>query len=50
LPIRTIIHETSPRKRIPRQILLCPFPEVARYKATGDPNSADNFVCVGREE
>jgi len=29
--------------------LLCPFPEVARFKGTGDPNSAANFVCVGRE-
>lgn len=29
--------------------LLCPFPEVARYKGTGDPNSAANFVCVGKE-
>ena len=29
--------------------LLCPFPEVARYKGTGDPNSAASFVCVGDE-
>ena len=26
---------------------LCPFPEVARYKSSGDPNDAANFVCVG---
>jgi len=26
--------------------LLCPFPQVARYKGSGDPNSAANFVCV----
>jgi feruloyl esterase len=24
---------------------LCPFPQVARYKGTGDPNDAINFVC-----
>jgi hypothetical protein len=29
--------------------LLCPFPEVARYQGTGDPNNAANFVCVGGE-
>ncbi|HEX6840618.1 MAG TPA: tannase/feruloyl esterase family alpha/beta hydrolase [Stellaceae bacterium] len=29
--------------------LLCPFPEVARYTGTGDPNSAANFACVGDE-
>jgi hypothetical protein len=31
--------------------LLCPFPETAQYKGSGDPNSAANFTCVaeGRE-
>lgn len=29
--------------------LLCPYPEVARYTGTGDPNSAANFVCVTEE-
>jgi feruloyl esterase len=29
--------------------LLCPFPEIARYKGSGDPNSAANFVCVAEE-
>jgi Tannase and feruloyl esterase len=28
---------------------LCPFPEVARYKGTGDPNNAVNFACVEDE-
>jgi len=27
---------------------LCPYPEEAQYKGTGDPNDAANFVCVGR--
>jgi hypothetical protein len=26
--------------------LLCSYPQVARYKGTGDPNSADSFQCV----
>ena len=25
---------------------LCPYPQAARYKGTGDPNSAENFQCV----
>jgi len=25
---------------------LCPFPQVARYRGTGDPNSDANFVCA----
>lgn len=25
---------------------LCPYPLVARYNGTGDPNSAESFVCV----
>src|SRR5690348_1912201 len=29
--------------------LLCPFPDVARYKGTGDPNSAASFACVADE-
>jgi hypothetical protein len=29
--------------------LLCPFPEIARYKGSGDPNSAANFVCTEQD-
>lgn len=25
---------------------LCPYPQTAKYKASGDPNNADNFVCA----
>jgi len=25
---------------------LCPYPQVAKYKGTGDPDQADNFVCA----
>jgi feruloyl esterase len=27
---------------------LCPFPEVSRYKGSGDPNDAANFTCKSR--
>ena len=30
--------------------LLCPFPEIARYKGTGDSNDAANFACIGSQE
>jgi len=25
---------------------LCPYPEIARYKGSGDPNNAENFACA----
>ncbi|HWC17008.1 MAG TPA: tannase/feruloyl esterase family alpha/beta hydrolase, partial [Terriglobales bacterium] len=25
---------------------VCPYPQAAKYKGTGDPNSAENFECV----
>jgi feruloyl esterase len=25
---------------------LCPYPQIARYKGTGDPYVADNFTCA----
>jgi feruloyl esterase len=25
---------------------LCPFPQVAQYKGSGDTNAAENFVCA----
>jgi feruloyl esterase len=25
---------------------LCPYPQAAKYKGTGDTNSAANFVCA----
>jgi hypothetical protein len=27
---------------------LCPYPSIARYKGSGDPNDAGSFVCVRR--
>ena len=28
-----------------RTRILCPYPQVAAYTGSGDPNSAGNFVC-----
>ena len=25
---------------------LCPYPTIARYKGSGDPDSADSYTCV----
>jgi hypothetical protein len=25
---------------------LCPYPQAAKYKGSGDPNSADSFTCA----
>jgi feruloyl esterase len=29
---------------------LCPYPQAAKYKGSGDPNSADNFACANAEK
>jgi feruloyl esterase len=29
---------------------LCPYPEIAKYKGTGDTNDSANFVCTAAEE
>jgi hypothetical protein len=34
----------DPTKKLTRP--LCPYPEVARYKGTGDPYDAKNFECA----
>jgi len=26
---------------------MCPYPQAAKYKGSGDPNQAENFVCAG---
>ena len=28
---------------------LCPYPQLAEYKGSGDPNSADNFLCTAKK-
>jgi len=29
---------------------LCPYPQSAKYKGTGDPNKADNFTCASSKK
>ena len=31
--------------KVDRTRPLCPYPQMAQYKGTGDPNDAANFVC-----
>jgi feruloyl esterase len=31
--------------KVDRTRPLCPYPKMAHYKGTGDPNDAANFVC-----
>jgi feruloyl esterase len=47
-PVRVIAtkyEDDDPRKRAVRTHPLCPFPQTARYKGTGNPNDADSFEC-----
>jgi len=36
----------DPAKGVKMTRPLCPYPQSARYKGSGDPNSAANFVCA----
>ena len=38
--------DDDPAKGIAMQRPLCPFPEKAWYKGSGDPNDAGNFACA----
>ncbi len=38
----TMVNE--PAKPLTRP--LCPYPQTARYRGTGDPSNADNFTCA----
>lgn len=29
---------------------LCPYPQAAKFKGTGDPNQAENFVCASPQK
>jgi len=44
--IATKYVDNSPAKGIALQRPLCVYPEVARYKGSGDPNDAANFACA----
>jgi len=47
--IATKYVENDPAKGIVLQRPLCAYPEVARYKGSGDPNDAVNFACTKRQ-
>jgi feruloyl esterase len=40
IPASHIANGAADRTRI-----LCPYPQAAAYKGSGDPNDAKNFVC-----
>ncbi len=44
--IATKYVDNSPAKGIALQRPLCAYPEVARYKGSGDPNDAASFTCT----
>lgn len=41
----TIVAVNSPRQR-PASQLVCPYPQYARYKGSGNPQDAANFACA----
>ncbi len=42
-----IIAKSSPQQK-PASRPLCPYPQYARYKGSGDPNDAASFVCMDK--
>ena len=44
--IATKYAEGAPAKGVKMTRPLCPYPQVAKYKGSGDSNDAGNFVCV----
>ena len=40
------VSDFNPAQGVKMTRPLCPFPQVAKYKGTGDTNDAANFVCV----
>jgi feruloyl esterase len=42
--------EDNPSKGVKFTRPLCPYPQTAKYKGTGDTNEAANFVCVAGEK
>ncbi|HEY6292677.1 MAG TPA: tannase/feruloyl esterase family alpha/beta hydrolase [Terriglobia bacterium] len=44
--VATKFVDGSPAKGVQMTRPLCPYPQVAKYRGTGDPNQAANFVCA----
>lgn len=48
-PVIASKHEgTGPMEKVTMTRPLCAYPQAAKYKGSGDPNDAANFVCVGK--
>jgi hypothetical protein len=45
-PAQLIAAHLDESKKVDRTRPLCPFPQEARYKGTGDSNDAANFICA----
>ncbi|HMH65704.1 MAG TPA: tannase/feruloyl esterase family alpha/beta hydrolase [Rhizomicrobium sp.] len=45
-PAQLIAAHLDDNKKVDRTRPLCPFPQEARYKGTGDGNDAGNFICA----
>jgi feruloyl esterase len=44
--IATKYVDDDPSKGVKMTRPLCPYPQVAKYKGSGDSNDARNFVCA----
>jgi tannase/feruloyl esterase len=42
--------EDDPAKGVKFTRPLCPYPKVAKFKGTGDPNDAANFACAAESK
>jgi len=40
------LNDADPSKGVKMTRPLCPYPQVPKYKGSGDPNDAANFVCM----
>jgi hypothetical protein len=40
------VNDLDPSQGVKMTRPLCPYPQIAKYKGTGDTNEAANFVCV----
>ncbi len=39
------VNDLDPSQGVKMTRPLCPYPQIAKYKGTGDTNEAANFVC-----
>jgi tannase/feruloyl esterase len=42
--------DDNPAKGVKFTRPLCPYPQVAKFKGTGDPEDAANFVCAAESK